>query len=90
MARSSLELAKSLLRRRKFSLAITYLESRSDIYENDFEYLVTLGIACLYVGDVGNAMGYFGRKPSFGTSRRFFKARGYKNRHGILSGCSGT
>ena len=61
MARSSLELAKSLLRRRKFSLAITYLESRSDIYENDFEYLVTLGIACLYVGDVGNAMGYFGR-----------------------------
>lgn len=61
MARSSLDLAKSLLRRRKFSLAITYLESRSDIYENDFEYLVTLGIACLYVGDVGNAMGYFGR-----------------------------
>lgn len=37
------------------------LESRNEVYENDFDYYVTLATACLYVGDAGNAAGYYGR-----------------------------
>jgi tetratricopeptide (TPR) repeat protein len=61
MSRSVLETAHSLLKRRKFSSAITLLESRYELYENDFDYYLTLGTACLYVGDAGNAAGYYGR-----------------------------
>src|SRR5574344_126220 len=61
MSRSVLETAHSLLKRRKFAQAITLLESRNEVYENDFDYYVTLATACMYVGDAGNAAGYYGR-----------------------------
>lgn len=45
--------------RRDFSTAIKMLESRSDTYENNFEYFLMLGTACLYVGDTGSAITNF-------------------------------
>jgi len=44
---------------RRFSSAIKLLESRSDIYENNFEYYLELGMCCLYLGDMGMAGSYF-------------------------------
>lgn len=61
MRRSVLDTAHILLKRRKFSLAISILESNSEIYEDDFDYYITLGTACLYVGDAGSASSYFGK-----------------------------
>lgn len=61
MSRSVLDSAHMLLKRRKFSLAISILESNAEIYEEDFDYYITLGTACLYVGDAGSAASYFGR-----------------------------
>jgi len=61
MNRPALDTAHKLLKRRKFPQVITILESRADVYENDFDYYLTLGIACLYVGDAGNAASYFSR-----------------------------
>lgn len=61
MSASVLDTAHFLLKRHKFSQVITLLESRSELYENDFDYYLTLGIACLYIGDAGNASSYFGR-----------------------------
>jgi len=55
MSRSVLETAEGLLKRHQFAKAITLLESRSDIYEDNFDYYLALGIACLYVGDAGSA-----------------------------------
>ncbi len=59
MSRSVLDIAQFLLKRRKFSRVISLLESRSEYYENDFEYFLTLGTACLYIGDIGNAYSYY-------------------------------
>lgn len=59
MARSVLSVSRQLMRRRKFILAIRRLESRSDIFEGDFEYYLLLGIAYLYIGDTGSAKSYF-------------------------------
>ncbi|MBO4404313.1 MAG: hypothetical protein J5780_03165 [Treponema sp.] len=53
--------ANSLMKRRMFSRAITMLEARSEFYADDFEYYVTLGKACLYVGDFGSAASYYSR-----------------------------
>ncbi|MBP5251627.1 MAG: hypothetical protein J6Z17_04340 [Treponema sp.] len=53
--------AKKELKKRRFSRAIKMLESRSEFYPDDFEYFVTLGKACLYVGDFGSAASYYGR-----------------------------
>lgn len=61
MNRSDLDLAKSLLKRRKFTKVITVLESNADTYYDVFDYYLTLGIAYLYLGDAGNAGQYFSR-----------------------------
>src|SRR5574344_1303780 len=61
MNRSVLETAHILLKRRKFEQTITLLESRREFYENDFDYYLTLGTACLYVGDAGTAASYFNK-----------------------------
>lgn len=55
MAQDVLTLAWKYMRRRNFSTALTLLESKADIYEDDFEYYLVLGIACLYAGDIGAA-----------------------------------
>lgn len=60
MARDALETASNLMRRRKFSDAIKLLESRSENFENNFNYSLLLGIAYLYDGDGGSAWKYFG------------------------------
>src|SRR5574344_451238 len=46
---------------RKFDQTIALLESRREFYENDFDYYLTLGTACLYVGDAGSAASYFSK-----------------------------
>lgn len=58
MAKDALTLAWKDMRRRHFATAIQRLESKSEIYEDNFEYYLILGIACLYVGDVGAASSY--------------------------------
>ena len=59
MRHSVMEVAVSLMNQRKFSKAITLLESRRENYEENFDYYLSLGIACLYAGDIGNASRYF-------------------------------
>lgn len=59
MAKDVLTLAWQDMRRRHFATAIKRLESRADVYEENFEYYLTLGIACLYVGDIGMSSSYF-------------------------------
>lgn len=59
MRKSALATAQSLLRRRAFSKAITVLEAAADNYRDNFSYYLTAGIACLYMGDFGNAGSYF-------------------------------
>ena len=44
---------------RDFSTAIKILESKWETYENDFEYYLMLGTACLYAGDTGSAISNF-------------------------------
>ena len=60
---SPLEKAHSLLQRRKFSHVISLLESgrNPEFYRESFDYFLTAGIACLYLGDIGNAGVYFQR-----------------------------
>ncbi len=59
MTKDSLTIAWHEMKRRHFASAIQLLESRSDIYEENFEYYLLLGIACLYAGDIGSASSYF-------------------------------
>lgn len=59
MAQDVLTVAWKFMRRRKFATAIKMLEARRDIYEENFEYYILLGIACLYVGDIGSSVQYF-------------------------------
>lgn len=59
MARDVLVVAKKLMKRRRFDQAITVLQSRSEIYEDNFDYYLLFAIACLYVGDTGTASQYF-------------------------------
>ena len=59
MVQDVLTIAWKFMRRRKFATAIKLLEARRDIYEENFEYYVLLGIACLYVGDIGSSSSYF-------------------------------
>ena len=66
--RNNLHIAQGLLRRRKFSDAITQLESRREIYRDNFSYYLTLAIAYLYIGDIGNARSYFQRAASIDDS----------------------
>ncbi len=59
MAKDALSLAWLDMRRRHFATAIKRLEAKKDIYDENFEYFLTLGIACLYVGDIGASSSYF-------------------------------
>lgn len=59
MARSVLDMAQALIKRRRFAKAITILEARAKYYKDNFEYYLSLGIACLYLGDIGNSYHYF-------------------------------
>lgn len=59
MAKDALTLAWLDMRRRHFATAIKRLEAKKEIYEDNFEYYLTLGIACLYVGDIGASSSYF-------------------------------
>ena len=59
MAKDALSLAWMDMRRRHFATAIKRLEAKHEIYEDNFEYYLTLGIACLYVGDIGSSSSYF-------------------------------
>lgn len=68
MAKDVLSLAWADMRRRRFATAIKLLESKADIYEDDFEFYLTLGIACLYVGDFGAASLYFNRARKIRTT----------------------
>lgn len=63
MSRTDLEKAHSLLQRRKFSYVISLLESGNnpEIYRESFDYFLTAGLACLYLGDTGSAGAYFQR-----------------------------
>lgn len=61
MAKDVLSLAWQDMKRRRFATAIKRLEARADIYEGNFEYYLILGIACLYVGDIGSSSSYFQR-----------------------------
>lgn len=59
MALDVLAAAKKMMRRRQFDKAITILQSRAEIYEDNFDYYLLFAIACLYVGDTGTASAYF-------------------------------
>jgi tetratricopeptide (TPR) repeat protein len=61
MSRNVLDVARRLMKRRKFADALTLLEGRSEIYEDNFDYYLLLGTACLYVGDAGTAMAYYNK-----------------------------
>jgi len=61
MAKDVLTLAWSDMRRRKFASAIKLLEGKAETYEDNFEYYLITGIACLYAGDIGSASSYFQR-----------------------------
>ena len=63
MSRSALEKAHFLLQRRKFSHVISLLESSNnpELYRESFDYFLTAGLACLYLGDTGSASAYFQR-----------------------------
>lgn len=59
MRQDSLTIAWKYMSRRRFSAAIKLLEDKADTYEEHFEYYLKLGIACLYIGDIGAASSYF-------------------------------
>lgn len=59
MAKDVLYNAENLMRKRQFGRAIMLLEEKASIYEDNFEYNLLFGIACLYVGDTGFASTYF-------------------------------
>ncbi len=59
MARDVLDIAWKEMKRRHFSQAIKLLEARAEFYEENSEYYIMLGTACLYVGDTGSASSYF-------------------------------
>lgn len=59
MAHSPLTAAKSLIRCRSFTKALNVLENCDDMYRDSFDYWLTYGIACLYVGDYSFANSCF-------------------------------
>lgn len=64
MRRSAVDDAKRLLQRRKFSHVVDILDGKEDTFKGNFDYHLTLGIACLYLGDHGSASYYFDRARS--------------------------
>ncbi|MCQ2597588.1 MAG: hypothetical protein MJ181_07035 [Treponema sp.] len=61
MAKDVLTLAKKEMSRRHFGQAIKILESGADVYEENADYNILLGTACLYAGDMGTAYAYYQR-----------------------------
>lgn len=59
MAQDVISQAWNCMRRRNFASAVKLLEGRSEIYEDNFEYYLALGVACLYIGDIGSAITNF-------------------------------
>lgn len=68
MTKDVLSIAWADMRRRRFATAIKLLEGKAETYEDDFEYYLTLGIACLYVGDFGASSAYFNRARKLKTT----------------------
>lgn len=58
-SRNVLDKAKLLLRKRQFSSVIKLLEPLLFDFRESFQYFYVLGLACLYLGDVGGAETYF-------------------------------
>lgn len=56
MSQDVLTVAWKYMCLRDFSTAIKLLESKYETYENNFEYYLLLGTACLYAGDTGSAI----------------------------------
>ena len=59
MPKSVLQFARKLMKRRKFSRAISLLENNGKHYGGSYEYYLALGTSCLYVGDYGSAWNYY-------------------------------
>ena len=59
MKKPIVDIARSLIRRRKFGKAIVLLENERELYRESFDYYILLGVACLYAGDIGNANYYY-------------------------------
>ena len=53
--------ARKLLQARRFHSAILLLQDRELEYHTDFEFYYYLGLACLYVNDIGGASFYFNK-----------------------------
>lgn len=53
--KNAIDQARYLMRCRKFSDAISLLNSRRENYEDSFDFYYTLGLAFLYAGDTGSA-----------------------------------
>ena len=53
--KNAIDRARYLMRCRKFSEAISLLNSRRENYEDSFDFYYTLGLAFLYAGDTGSA-----------------------------------
>lgn len=61
MTKDVLTLAWEQMQKRHFGQAIRILEERADVYEDNAEYYIIIGIACLYCGDIGAAGSYFSK-----------------------------
>ncbi|MCM1321114.1 MAG: tetratricopeptide repeat protein [Bacteroides sp.] len=59
--RTVLDKAEWELNLRHFSKVLSLLEPRVMEYRESFRFFYTLGVACLYVGDIGGAESYFKR-----------------------------
>lgn len=59
MTPSVLQFARRLMKKRKFSRAISLLETNEKNYKGSYEFYLALGTSCLYVGDYGNAWNYY-------------------------------
>ncbi|MGP1588094.1 MAG: tetratricopeptide repeat protein [Treponemataceae bacterium] len=61
MAKSALDLARKLLRKRKFTKIVTLLEPLVFEYRDSFQFFYILGLSCLYLNDIKGAETYFKR-----------------------------
>ncbi|MCQ2572355.1 MAG: hypothetical protein MJ182_00485 [Treponema sp.] len=59
MAKDILHQARKEMARRHFGQAIKILESGAEIYQENADYYILLGTACLYAGDVGTSYAYY-------------------------------
>ncbi len=64
MARSLLQYAKKLLNSRKFRAVVSLLKDSEFDYRDSLDYHYILGVACMYLGDIGGAT------RSFDAARR--------------------